>query len=239
MDEEGYLDFHPFMNKDMRFKRIFNNFMSTRTGNKVMDTLNWQRDMKSYGLSDKEVPSFQRSLAIFKKYGGIEETKKSTMFSDKEIKLLSMLPNSVVKKVKRGSDRDYDVHMKGLTRYFSDREFTTNFSGWLPLASISEMIYWTHPDIARMTDHPIMARQGDWSGVRDSSRSAIYQILKEHVEPKIQFHDGIKTRTEFMACQKEFQQDMCFSLIHDQSMCNSVGGTFDTKTNSCVLPRRR
>lgn len=82
--------------------------------------------------------------------------------------------NPKVVSVERKSDKDYDVKIECTSDLCS-------FGMWLPLGAIRELVAWTESDVARMTDYPEMAMEGDWSGVRDSSADKIWAIFNEHV----------------------------------------------------------
>ena len=84
------------------------------------------------------------------------------------------MTNAKVVGIERKSNRDFDVKVD------CDSDFC-KFGMWLPLGAIRSLTVWTDPKIARMTDHPEMAMEGDWSGVRDSSSEAIWAIFTEHV----------------------------------------------------------
>jgi len=96
-----------------------------------------------------------------------------------EQKLVDMLEIENVRNIKRHStlpcDIRFDCEMRGM-----------NAGVWLPLAAISDLLVWTSPEIACMTDHPDMAYQGDWSGVRDSSKEAIWKIFYKFIVPMIE-----------------------------------------------------
>jgi hypothetical protein len=78
----------------------------------------------------------------------------------------------------RKSEMDFDV----VVRCKSDTMGT--FGAWLPLVAIRELTVWTRREIASMTDYPEMTEEGDWSGVRDTNREAIWEIFRQHV-PKV------------------------------------------------------
>lgn len=76
--------------------------------------------------------------------------------------------------LERRSDRPFDIAFSG--RYL---EVNCAFSAWLPLSAIYNLIEWTHYDVAELTDHPEMVEAGDWSGVRDSSEEAKWNIFEQ------------------------------------------------------------
>ncbi len=77
--------------------------------------------------------------------------------------------------VTRKSEREYDL----LVRYRTTGGLAHGV--WLPLACVRQMTPWTSRGVAEMTDHPLMAMAGDWSGVRDSSEASIWAILEKFV----------------------------------------------------------
>ncbi len=86
-----------------------------------------------------------------------------------------------VEDVYRRSPREFDLHLEGTEQsaHFKDME-PIRFSSWLPLHAIREFLLWTHPEIACMTDYANMAHEGDWSGIRDSSPEAIWEIFERY-----------------------------------------------------------
>ena len=79
-------------------------------------------------------------------------------------------------RVDRRSDLEFDLTLSGV--YTLGRG---GFSGWLPLMAIYSLLRWTSPEIARMTDHAQMVRDGDWSGVRDSDEGKIWHIFRTKI----------------------------------------------------------
>jgi hypothetical protein len=84
-------------------------------------------------------------------------------------------------KVARKSDRECDLILEG--RYGKDYPYMGDvaFSAWLPLFAIRELTPWTSEAVASLTDHPNMAAEGDWSGVRDSDPDTIWFIFERFV----------------------------------------------------------
>jgi hypothetical protein len=82
--------------------------------------------------------------------------------------------NAKIVSIERKSDKDYDVKFEGTSDF-------ANFAMWLPLGAIRELVQWTSPNVARMSDYPEMVMEGDWSGIRDSSSEKIWAIFNEHV----------------------------------------------------------
>lgn len=83
--------------------------------------------------------------------------------------------------VTRRSDREYDLSLDG--RYSKDAPYMAGcaFSAWLPLMAIRELTVWPSEEIAGCTDYPDMVMEGDWSGVRDSSKDSIWGIFDRFV----------------------------------------------------------
>jgi len=70
---------HPYSNYPRRFKRIFNNFMMSRTGDDTADGMNWSMDMRSYGMHEVfekaglQLPSFGMAKEVFMQYKYVSE----------------------------------------------------------------------------------------------------------------------------------------------------------------------
>lgn len=71
---------HPYANYPLRFRRFFNNFMMSKTGNDTIDGMNWARDVKLYGIekvveeAGLQLPSFSMAKEVFEKYGYAPES---------------------------------------------------------------------------------------------------------------------------------------------------------------------
>lgn len=103
-------------------------------------------------------------------------------FTTPELRLLNTLSknwNAIVS-IERRSDREFDLIIHG-----TDSRTQNNFSGLMLLLGINELVDWTRPSVARMSSHPEMAKEGDWSGIRDSDEDAQWAIFYEHVVPII------------------------------------------------------
>lgn len=72
--------------------------------------------------------------------------------------------------ISRKSSRAFDIAVS-----------TPTMSAWLPLLAIRTRVAWNSKPVAKMTDYPEMAMEGDWSGVRDSSTEAIWKIFDTFV----------------------------------------------------------
>ena len=99
----------------------------------------------------------------------------------RELELLEVLrvkEESKYSRIEVLSDEEFDILVDGIKKDFK-------FSGWLPLMAINELLFWTRPEIAQMTDHPEMTRAGDWSGVRDSSKTKQWAIFYKYVYPSL------------------------------------------------------
>lgn len=87
-----------------------------------------------------------------------------------------------VEAVERRSDREFDLSFSGkLTRKSSAG---CGFSAWLVLAFIGTLP-WTGPRVAGRTDYPEMAREGDWSGVRDTNDARLWEIFHENLSAAV------------------------------------------------------
>jgi len=73
---------HPYANYPLRFRRFFNNFMMSKTGNDTIDGMNWARDVKLYKIEDVvekaglQLPSFSMAKEVFEKYGYAPESSE-------------------------------------------------------------------------------------------------------------------------------------------------------------------
>lgn len=86
-----------------------------------------------------------------------------------------------ITEVFRKSKRQFDIEIEGeMPSVFGKKHDPVPFTAWLPLFVVREYLKWTHEDIAWMTDYPEMAMKGDWSAVRDSSRSKIWAIFRKY-----------------------------------------------------------
>ncbi len=97
--------------------------------------------------------------------------------TDDEHAAIQTLPNLLsVSHVRARSMRAFDVEFVGKERnvVFPEDE-PINFSAWFPLAVIREMSDW--PTLAPLSDHPDMVAEGDWSGIRDSSKESIWSMF--------------------------------------------------------------
>jgi len=74
--------------------------------------------------------------------------------------------------IARKSEREYDLSISGKTKD------GMGFGAWLPLGLIS-CLDWTADPVAGMTDYPEMARDGDWSGVRDTEEEKLWAIFNK------------------------------------------------------------
>lgn len=96
------------------------------------------------------------------------------MHSDNEMKLIEKLFSSVTK-ITRKSDREYDLLIEGI-------HYTGPYEAWLPLTAIKELVSWSNFNVAELCDYPKMAESGDWSAIRDSSETAIWNIFETFYE---------------------------------------------------------
>ncbi len=83
--------------------------------------------------------------------------------------------------LERGSDNEWDFSVSG-TQVFrvnpSDEGYPMNFSAG-PKRALIRSQNW--PTYAYMSDYPEMVEFGDWSGVRDSSASAIDAMFEQAI----------------------------------------------------------
>lgn len=75
----------------------------------------------------------------------------------------------------RRSDREFDL-------WVACRTVEGASSVWLPMGLIGQTD-WASPAIAAMTDHPGLAREGDWNGVSGTSQEKLWAIFERFVCP--------------------------------------------------------
>ena len=78
-----------------------------------------------------------------------------------------------------GTAREYELSFEGERPGFGKNDPPMKFSACLVLSCIRELFNWTK--FAEMTDYPEMVREGDWSGVRDTSWEKLWRIFNEAV----------------------------------------------------------
>lgn len=78
--------------------------------------------------------------------------------------------------IERISEKPFDFKVKGETTKFSTSRAWYSFSAWLPLYVIRELNWIQFAD---MSDYPEMVREGDWSGIRDSSKEKIWAMFEK------------------------------------------------------------
>lgn len=70
---------HPYLSYPIRFRRIFNNFMMSKTGDDMTDSMNWSLDMRLYGMHgvfeklNLQLPSFVMAKQVYLQYGHAPE----------------------------------------------------------------------------------------------------------------------------------------------------------------------
>ena len=129
-------------------------------------------------------PSMVSFVAGYNAGKQVAELEKIKMnLTHREHKLLNML-----------EERGYDISYASIKRIIRDnepeKEFNIHFEGehkgnkftaWLLLSCIRELTPWTCSELACMTDYPSMAREGDWSGVRDTEEERLWEIFQKFV----------------------------------------------------------
>lgn len=101
--------------------------------------------------------------------------------SNDERTLINMLSDRECWKitdVKQVHNKEFDLLITGKN---PNGEFRSN----LMLAAIKRLVPWNTAEVAAMTDHVVMTRSGDWSGVRDSSEEKLWAIFDKYVVPQI------------------------------------------------------
>ena len=93
-----------------------------------------------------------------------------SLTSNEKVILKKLYKDSDVK-YQRKSEKEFDIEIEG-----------DGFSAWLPLAAIRSLTKWTRPSVALLSDYPEMVIEGDWSGIRDSSDEAIWDIFETYVQ---------------------------------------------------------
>ncbi len=85
-----------------------------------------------------------------------------------------------IEKITRKSEKEFDVEMECEVTTASPtgkaEPLVYGSTEWLPLAVIRAV---TWPRYADMSDYPMMVAEGDWSGIRDSSRETKWEIFAE------------------------------------------------------------
>ena len=93
-----------------------------------------------------------------------------SLTTNEKVMLKKLYQDSDVK-YQRKSDKEFDITVEG-----------EGFVAWLPLAAIRSLTAWTRPSVALLSDYPAMVLEGDWSGIRDSSDEAIWDIFETYVQ---------------------------------------------------------
>ena len=111
--------------------------------------------------------------------------------TERETKLINLLDSHVRinrETIKRGrhedgvwvsSEKEFELSFEGERPGFGKSDPPMKFSACLVLSCIRELFNWTK--FADMTDYPEMVREGDWSGVRDTSWDKLWRIFNETV----------------------------------------------------------
>ncbi len=90
-----------------------------------------------------------------------------------------------ISKIERQSPRDFDLSFEGqMTEDDGKKPFSYNYSAGLVTAVIRASNW---PRFAQMSDYPQMVWAGDWSGIRDSSMEAkweMFEIAKDEITVK-------------------------------------------------------
>jgi hypothetical protein len=111
--------------------------------------------------------------------------------SNREIALLARLAKNkkmavVVNTIDRKSDREFDLVLNGVYLLEADPTRRLDFADYpLLLIAIEVLLDWTKSKVANMTDYPDMAKEGDWSGVRDTDINNLWLIFDEFITPKV------------------------------------------------------
>ncbi len=95
-----------------------------------------------------------------------------------EMKLITQIPEISDLEIERKSDREFDLSIIGMRNNYP-------FSAWMPLLAINEMIDWSMPKIAQLSDYHDMVRSGDWSGIRDTNEEKLWIIFHNFIIPII------------------------------------------------------
>ena len=81
--------------------------------------------------------------------------------------------------------REFDIRITGNNQ-------NGLFSLILFRAAVKRLTNWTSPEIAKLTDHPEMCLEGDWSGVRDTDDVKLWNIFNRFVLPMLKVVDKPK-----------------------------------------------
>lgn len=78
----------------------------------------------------------------------------------------------------------FDLRIMG--GYKLDNNTRQIFTGWLPLLAIRAFVDYSSEEVSEMTDYPEMAREVDWSSVRDSTKEKQWNIFYTFVLPLLE-----------------------------------------------------
>lgn len=103
---------HPYANYPIKFRRFFNNFMMGKTGNDIIDGMNWQHDIRLYKFDELfekhglPLPSFSMAKEVFTKYGYApeSETEEVEKQSEDAFKLGYDIGKTVAEEAKKHED---------------------------------------------------------------------------------------------------------------------------------------
>lgn len=99
--------------------------------------------------------------------------------SSRERRLFKLLarPGFSIEEISRQSKREFDLQFRGYDNGYA-------YSAWLVLSAIYNLTDWMNSPLADMTDYCQMAKQGDWSAVRDTDKSKLWEIFNRFVYEK-------------------------------------------------------
>ena len=109
------------------------------------------------------------------------------------LQILNKKNNATVDSIERihtlnSGEKEYNFYYSGT--YKTSSGFTYPFRAWLPLSAIRDLVDWSKPEIAAMSDYPQMVNAGDWSGIRDTNRKSLWKIFDKYVLKKNSFKVG-------------------------------------------------
>jgi hypothetical protein len=117
----------------------------------------------------------------------LDEALAKGVITTEEFKLISLyIAHSLrdeeltieITTITRKSSRPFDVGFSGeMTepRHAGAKPFIYSYQAWLPLAIVRSTNW--HVRYADMSDYPKMVTSGDWSGIRDSSPEAHWDMF--------------------------------------------------------------
>lgn len=121
-------------------------------------------------------------MPIERPHKKVRIAKVSDIFSYREEELdllfkVAARQRETIQTVKRQSRRLFDLTYAGEKMYGLKPKDVCNFSAWLPLSAVSACD-WSTDTYADLSDYPGLVITGDWSGIRDTCKEGIWEMLE-------------------------------------------------------------